>query len=182
MAPRVAAPPGDHPDDIATLRAPWVYPLGGQYLLDPGEMNGWGVLGPGDDTNTQDLGNFDTNTPAHTAGGLVFPWDVRITRFFAWHRNSNNSAQAWGWVLFDQEKTAGANTDPTTFIINEVVDNGNVGPRDYGNNINQQTDMSLDYTLPAGHTLTLGVSSPTAVTTNYYVQIMSGYLLLERAT
>ena len=34
-----------------------IFPLSGQWLLDPNEMNGWGVLGPYDNSNTQDLGN-----------------------------------------------------------------------------------------------------------------------------
>ncbi len=161
------------------------WPLGGQFLLDPNEINGWGVVGPLDDSNTQDLGNVGA-APARTAGGIVFPFDVHLRRFLSWHRVNNAAAEAWGWVLFHQQKTAASNAVTSNYILDEVADNGGTGPRDYGNNQNQFSDIDLSgvaaaQDIPAGNVITLGVAAPTANTTNYFVQIQAGYLLLERA-
>jgi len=160
----------------------FVFPIGGQWLLDPNELNGWGVLGPYDNVNSQDLGNADDLTPARVAGGVQFPWDVRLKRFRADHYNSNAAAQAWGWAIFHMEKTSGTNVVSSEFILDEVVDNNGVGPRDYSNTTNQLTDITFDdVVVPAGNLVNLSVRSPTAVGTNYYVRILSGYLLFERA-
>ena len=161
--------------------APFLYHLGGQFLLDPNEMNGWGQLGPIDNTNALDLGNVGAANTNRNAGGLVFPFDIKINRLYAWHKDSNNSAEPWGWIMFAQQKNAGSNTVTTTYILDEVADNGGTGPRDYNNN-NQLTDLSFTTgnILPAGEVLVLGVAAPTAVGTNYYVQIQSGFLELER--
>jgi len=160
-----------------------IYPVSGQWLLDPNEQNGWGVIGPGDNTNSQDLGNVGAEIN-RLAGGISFPFDVRIDRFMAWHQNSNNSAQAWGWVVTRQQKTPASNARTNTVVLDEVADNAGVGPRDYLNTQNQQTDIDLselpNNILPAGDVLNLSVAAPTAVTTNYYVRMMSGYLELTR--
>ena len=156
-----------------------VFPLGGQWLLDPNELNGWGQIGPYDDTNAQDLGNVGAN-PNRLSGGLCFPWDVELVRMFAWHRNSNGDVQPWGWRLIKQQKTAGSNTVVSTNIIRET--GGDL--RDYDNNQNQQTDIDFtsnpERSLTAGQVLCLGVEAPTAVSSNRYVQVMSGYLHLRR--
>ena len=161
--------------------APILFHLGGQLLLDPNEFNGWGVLGPFDNTNSQDLGNVGAGV-SRVAGGVVYPFDVRLTRFYAWHYNSNGSAQAWGWRIARQVKNAGSNTVSSLNMLNEVGDNGGVGPRDYGNNQNQLTDIAsfTNDVVPAGETVVLGVEAPTAVTTNYYSRVLSGYLQFER--
>jgi len=157
------------------------FPLGGQFLLDPNEYNGWGILGPYDNTNSQDLGNVGA-VPNRLAGGLVYPFDVKVKRLYAWHYNNNADAQAWGWKLLRQVKTPNSNTVSSVNIMAEVADNGGVGPRDYGNTRNQITDIDLSAsaTVPAGEIIVLGVEAPTAVTTNRYVRVMSGYLELER--
>ena len=175
--------------DVAQLSATSdqiIFPLNGQFLLDPGETNGWGSVGPFDNSNTQDLGNHDAATISRLSGGIVFPFDVNLVRLVAWHRNSNASAQAWGWVISDLQKTAGSNTQTTSYVLHETQANGNVGPRDYSNNQNQQTDIDLSgiaagQGIPAGNVINLAVAAPTAATTNYYVQVMAGYIELERA-
>lgn len=160
---------------------PIVWPLGGEILLDPNEHCGWGPRGPFDDRQTQDLGNVGANLNRN-AGGLSFPFDVQLSRFRAWHRNSNADAQAWGWRIAVQQKTAASNAVTSSDILNQVSDNGGAGPNDYGNNQNQLTDVTFatPTTITAGDVLVLGVEAPTANTTNRYVQIQSGYLLLER--
>lgn len=164
------------------LNQTYVLPLSGQFLLDPNEINGWGILGPHDNTNNQDLGN-STPQPANlawTAGGYCFPFDVKLNRLFAWHRNNNNAAEAWGWVVAMQNKTPNATTVSTAFVLDEVDANGGAGPRNYLNNRPQQTDVALTGVLSAGAVLCLGVSAPTAQTTNRWVQVLSGYIEVER--
>ena len=159
-----------------------VFPLGGQYLFDPGEINGWGILGVYDNSNTQDLGNIGSTSLSRLAGGIVFPYDVRLKRFYAWHYNSDGGALPWGWVILTQEKTDSSNATTTTYLLDEVGDNGGTGPRDYGNNQNQLTDLSFDPmpVISAGDTICLAVASPTAVGTNNYARILSGYFEFEQ--
>ena len=154
-----------------------IVPLGGQFLLDPNEINGWGITGPTDDSNTVDLGNSNVTNLSRFAGGYCWPFAVRLKRMFAWHYNSNTNAQAWGWVVSRQAKTAGNNTVVTTNILHEV-NAGNL--RNYGNNLNQNTDIAFNDVIPANEVLNLAVGSPTAVTTNRYVRILAGYFELER--
>ena len=163
--------------DGTIISSEFIFPLGGQFLLDPNEMNGWGVQGPYDDVISNDWGNVGDTTPTRLVGGLVYPFDVKIKQFYAWHRNSNAAVHAWGWILLRQTKTEDTLDQSSVFILDEV---GSGSLRDYGNNRNQLTNISLDHTIPAGETLGLAVAAPTAVATNYYVQVMSGYFLLER--
>jgi len=160
---------------------PIFFPLAGQFLLDPGEFNGWGVIGPYDNLNTQDLGNVGAGE-SRLSGGICYPFDVRMIRLFAWHRNNNGAALAWGWHIVRQKKNAGSNSVTNVPLLSEVADNGGVAPRDYLNTVTQNTDVDLSSAsiVPAGETIVLGVESPTAITTNRYVQVMSGFLQMER--
>lgn len=160
------------------------FPLAGQYLCDPNEINGWGVLGVYDNSNTQDLGNVGVNNISRTTGGLMFPYDVELLRFKADHYNSNAVVEPWGWILGSQVKTGGTNTVSTKFVLDESfvrtgINNG-VGLRDYGNTVNQHTDVDLssseNRTVPAGESVFLAVGAPTANPTNHYVRILSGFL------
>lgn len=155
----------------------------GQFLLDPNEFNAWGQIGYGDNTNSQDLGNVGAEI-TRLAGGIMYPFDVQLLSFKAFHRNSNANAQAWGWRLARQVKNGGSNTVSFNDIIRECTGAGAtaVAPRDYGNNTTQYTniDLSATATVPAGEVIILGVEAPTANTTNYYVQVFGGYLYLER--
>lgn len=166
--------------DLVKL-VPIIFPLGGQFLADPNEHNGWGAIGPYDNSNTQDLGNVGTNTN-RVAGGLCFPFDVKLNRFYAWHRNNNVAVEPWGWRIGRQLKTADSNTVSRTSILDEVGDNAGVGPRDYASTENKLVDINLSANpaIPAGEVVVLGIESPTAVTTNRYVQIMSGFFEFER--
>jgi len=163
--------------------SPIIFPLGGQFMLDPNEFNGWGVIGPYDNSNNQDLGNVGVANPSRIAGGVVYPFDVQLKRFYAWHQNNNAAAQAWGWRIGRQQKTDAANTVTWNSILDEVGDNGGTGPRDYLNTTTQLTDLDLSASaiIPAGETIVMGVESPTAVATNYWVRIMSGYFEFQRA-
>ena len=159
-----------------------VVQLGGQFLLDPGEFNGWGPLGYLDNSNTQDLGNVGATSISRVAGGLCFPFDVRLKRFFAWHYNSSSAAHVWGWRIDRQTKNDASNTVSGETLLSQVGDNGGAGPNDFGNTINQKTDLSFSGQpiISAGDVVVLGVEAPTAVTTNYYVRILAGYLEFER--
>lgn len=161
---------------------PIFYHFGGQYLLDPNEFNGWGILGPSDNTNSQDLGNVGIVNPSRTSGGISYPFDVELVNFTANHQNSNATAEAWGWRIGRQVKNPGTNTVTWTDILDEVGDNGGVGPRNYLNTTNQETD--IDFTgevIPAGEIIVLGVESPTAIATNYYVRCMQARLEFKKA-
>ena len=165
----------------------WLWwPLGGQFRLDTvaNEINGWGSVGPVDDSNTQQIGAVGDVTLSRNAGGLVFPFDVHLRRFYTWHRNNNGDAQPWGWVIHRMVKNAGSNTVSSTYVLDEVADNGGTGPRNYGNGQTQLTDIDLTavtaaQNIPAGETIGLGVAAPTAGTSQRFVQIHSGYMLFE---
>jgi len=168
--------------DEINLLQPIIIPFGGQFLLDPNEVNGWGVIGMHDNTNSQDLGNVGAANLSRIAGGFVAPFDIKVTRLMAWHQNNNGAAQAWGWVMAKQAKTAGSNDRVTTYILDEVADNAGTGPRNYLNTTNQKTDIAIpDAEVAEGETLILGVAAPTAVTTNRYVRVMSGSIVIRRA-
>lgn len=158
--------------------------IGGQYLLDPNEYNGWGITGFTDDTNNQDLGNVGSNNLNRVSGGLTYPFDVRIKSFKAYHYNSNVAALPWGWFLARIARNANSNTVTTTWMLDEAFDRGNgqFNLRNYLNNRNQTTELSNfeNNIVPAGEIIILGVGAPTAVTTNYYVRVSSGYLEIER--
>jgi len=162
-------------------KIPIIQQISGRWLLDPNEINGWGQHGMFDNTNSADLGNVGDLTPSRLAGGPVYPFDVRLKRFYAWHRNSNGAALPWGWLIFRQEKIIDTTAQSAVYILDETGDNGGAGPRDYGNNNTQLTDITFtDVIIPAGELINLSVTSPTAVATNYYAEVMSGYLEFER--
>lgn len=158
---------------------------GGQFLADPNEVNGWGSVGVIDDTNSQDLGNADATALAWTAGGLVYPYDVELLRFFTWHRDNNAALEPWGWVISRLTKTDGTTAQTTDFIVHETQENGNVGPRDYPSTAPQKTVIDLS-TLPNrfitgdDQMVNIAVAAPTADPTNRYVQVMGGYILYRR--
>ena len=159
--------------------------LGNRFLLDPNEINSIGLLGPYDNTHSQDAGNVGTATLARTTGGFEYPFDVKLTRFRMWHSNSNDNAEAWGWVIAKVQKVDDSFTAlATTYILDEVAVNGGVGPRDYGDNQTILTDIEIpdtpDAVIPAGTMITMGVSAPTANGTNYYVNCHGGYFFFER--
>ena len=159
--------------------------LGNRFLLDPNEINAIGLLGPYDNTHSQDVGNVGVTSLARTAGGFEYPYDVKLKRFRMWHSNSNNAAEAWGWVIAKIEKVDDSTAAlPATYILDEVGDNGGVGPRDYGVTRTFLTDIEIPDTpeaiIPAGTMITMGVAAPTANPTNYYVNCHGGYLLFER--
>ena len=183
-------------DDIQSLK---MFPvqISGQFLLDPNEVNGWGVQGFVDNSNTVDWGNATNsgasniaNLSPNTMGGFMFPFDVRLVAMEAMHDNSNTSAEAWGWVILRQSFTYDTNTEVTSVLLDEI--STGIGTRDYldsnrqhtlitntSNNSGFDNFISNDI-IPAGETIGLGVAAPTAVATNYYVRIHSGYMLFER--
>ena len=172
---------------------PLFFPLGGDFLLDPNEVNGWGVIGPYDQRNSQDLGDVtDLNAgtlSSNNIGGLMFPYDVKLTEVNIIHDNSNAAAQAWGWVILTSTFTFDSNTEVTTAYWNEV--SSGTGPRNYGDNVKQNTVVTEaandsgaavlpGTTIPARTMITLAVAAPTAAGTNYYVRINAGFLKFDR--
>jgi len=168
--------------DIIQL-IPIVQQFSGQFLCDPNEYNGWGPIGFVDNTNSQDLGNVGAAI-SRVAGGFSFPFDVRLKRFEAWHQNNNNDLQAWGWRIASQSKNANSNTVTFNDLLRECVGDGAtaVAPRNYGNTTTQRTEIPFvnSDVIPAGDVVVLGVEAPTAVTTNRYVRVMSGFFEFER--
>jgi hypothetical protein len=169
--------------DLLNQHAPILQELGGNFLLDPNEFNGWSTNGPTGDRFQNDLGDVGA-APIRTAGGFCFPFDVKLTRLYAWHMNSNVAVQAWGFRVFYQTKVDGSNAVTNQDLINQVAGNGGVGPNNYGNTDNQLTDIDTSgsaITIPAGSIVGFGVEAPTAPGTNYFVRIMGGYMRFERA-
>lgn len=160
----------------------FVFAMSGQYLFDPNERNTWGALGPYDLSNTQDIGNSGAATFIHTVGGLMFPHDMRVKEMRLRWRVSNANSEPFGYLLAHvtpiNDSTA---TLTPTFVLDEVGDNGGVGPRDPTSTRWFLNEWTFDHVMPAGDLLTFGVESPTAIATNYYAQISAGYILLERA-
>lgn len=160
-----------------------IAPVSGSFLIDPAEINGFGSRGWNDEAYTIDLGDTGATSLARIFGGYIFPFDVKLKRFYAYHRNNSALVEAWGWVVASQTKDATTTTSSngsTTYIhLHEVNDNGGVGPRNYGSTISNLTDISFDVTIPAFDTLGIAVDAPTAAAANYYVDIMSGFLELE---
>ena len=155
-------------------------PIGGQFLLDPNETNGWGYIGIVDDTVTFKMADATDTHWARTSGGIMFPIDVELVSFDAWHYNSSNSVQPWGWSLNKQTKTEGSAARSNVSILHELND-GNT--RDYGDTNNRNT--SIDFTgnpeklIPSGDVFGLGVSTLTTISTNYYVRVMAGMLVFK---
>lgn len=160
------------------------FPMGNQYLLDPNERNTWGLLGPYDNTNSQDIDNADQTTVAYTAGGLMFPYDVRVKKMRVRWRINNTAAESFGFYLASFTPVDNSTADvPENIILDEVADNGGVGPNDPGNTNNHTSEWTFPSTAVVSgdvDVLTFGVKSPTADATNRYVQIPSGYILFER--
>lgn len=161
--------------------------IGGQFFLDTGEYNGWGVLGAVDETNNQDLGNVGASSLSRIAGGIMYPFDVRIKRLRLVHANNNANAIAFGWAIAKLTKNNSSNTQTTEWLYDEAFDrtangvpNGN-GLRNYLNNTNQITDISLDVIVEAGKVICLMAGSPSGNgDTNRYVRVQSGYFEFER--
>jgi len=160
--------------------------LGGEFLIDPGEINGWGVRGRLDDRHTNDLGNAGATNLATSTGGVVLPYDVRVKRLLVHHTNSNaNAAISWAWVLAKQTWSGGSATRTTTYVLDQVTATGAAGYNNYATTIRQLTDIDLsgnaENVVPAGDMLTLGVAgASTTPSTNYYVRCHAGFIELER--
>jgi len=156
----------------------------GKFLLDPDETNGWF-----DQWMTKDIASWRLWTSINTnfnrkAWWISFPYNVKVKRLHVWHRNSNAAALAWWWVIWQQSKTPNSNVKTNLWILHEVNTNLWVWTRDYLNVKNQLTDIDLS-ALPnniilAWDVITLWVSAPTAITTNYYVNVESWYIEFER--
>lgn len=160
-------------------------PLGGQYRVRDNQTSGWGTVGPVDDSNTQNLGGMASTNLSRLAGGYMYPYNVRLRSMYAEHRNSSALIEPWGWVIFLQKKTPGTNNRVTTFLVHEPNDNGGVGPRNYGNNTNQSSSIDLTAITAAQDIapqtlIGLGVATPTTANPDLWVQVMAGYLELER--
>lgn len=156
----------------------------GQFLCDPNEINAWGVTGFVDTTNSQDVANSQATQRLWTAGGPKWPYPIQLLEFHAVFRENNAGVEAWGWALakkpFLENSTAAAGAT----IINEVIDNGGVGPRDYGNTRPHSDTLDLsqlpESILLPNEMLNVGVDTPTAETNNRYIQTYSAYIRYHR--
>jgi len=170
-------------DEVLKLERGY-FDFGGQFLLDPNEFNGWGTIGVHDNTNTQDLGNINT-TPSAIAGGFSRPFPFRVTQIFGWIRENNTTiVDAWGFRMFRQTKTDNSSVRTSIDILNEVADNGGVGPRDYANTNPQRFSLDLSNVpnniVQPEEVLGFGVESPDAIATNRFIQFMTGWIEYER--
>lgn len=163
------------------------FDLSGQWLADPDEMNGWGATGPFDPTNTQDLGNSNAVNLHYLTGGYSRPFEIELLRMYIWHRDNNTTVEPWGWYLSHGIKVENSTAvQVTEDVLHEVNDNGGVGPRDYPNTRGYLTDLDLTTipsskrTVPAYSVVNLSVSTPTAIATNRYVQVMTGWIEYKR--
>ena len=161
------------------------FDLSGRFLCDPNEINGWGLLGPHDNVNTQDIGNSNATQFLWSTGGYTRPFDYELKKLYVRCRNNNSEVQAWGFVLGHSAIVANTTAAlETKMVLHEVNDNGGVGPRDYGNTTPKIIEIDLsglaDNTVQAYRRLTLGVSAPTAVATNRYVEIADGFIEYKR--
>ena len=102
----------------------------------------------------------------------------------AHHYNSNLNVEPWGFRIYTQEKTDGDNTVVNNDILRECVgvDETATCPHDYQSTMNQSTnfDLSAAPVIPANTVIGIGVEAPTAVTTNYYVNVVAGMLSYQR--
>ena len=157
-----------------------IVPVSGQFFLDNpaggAEINGWGDQGPTDNNNNFDLGNTAAYpTLNRRAGGLVFPEDMELVRFYAWHRVNNADALDWAWVITRLEKNANSNVQTSSSLYSEIG-----AYNSYGNNNNQLTDATIftNNPIPAGQVVNLAVAvDPASVgDTNRNVQVQAGYM------
>lgn len=169
-------------NEATQVKREFVWPLGGRMFIDNNERNGWGAAGPVDDTNNQDLGDSQAADITRASGGLCFPWDVKINAMYVNWYAGNANVRNFGFFIARQVKNSGSNTVTTSFVLDQVADNGGVGPIDPTNTQNQITDIILTEgnIVPANETIVVGVDAPSASGTDNYANIMSGYLLLER--
>ena len=174
------------------VRDNYIYHLGGRFLLDTNggvaEINGWGAVGPVDDTNSQDLGNTtDYPTLSRVGGGLMFPEDMRLIRMHVSHYDNNANALRWGWVITRLQKaattTAGSNAQTEVSVYSEIG-----AYRDYTDTQNQLTQLEpADFNnnvILAGEVLNLAVAVDETETTdtNRYVQVLGGFMEFEYVT
>ena len=179
---------GNNPEDFvhkSYVDTDKVEQFSGQFLLDPNEYNGWSSVWHNDETVTSDLWNVWAAV-TWVAWGYSFPFDIQPKRLTAWHRNSNAAALAWGWRINGQTKIENSSARTDVEILREVVWDGATGiaPRNYLSTLMQRTDIDLSSApvIPAWAVITIWVEAPTAITTNYYVQVPSGNFIYDRVS
>jgi len=180
---RVGIPGQTTVGDVLKLQ-PMFFDFGGQFLLDPNEFNAWGSIGPHDNTNSQDLGNVGA-APNRFLGGFHRPFAFKVMRLSLQFRENNNTiVDPWGFRMVRQVKNHNTTGSTSTDILAEVAANGGVGPRSYANTNPQTADIDLSTAanneVAAGEVLGFGVEAPTAITTNRYIQVMSGFIEYRR--
>lgn len=156
-------------------------PIAGQWAAQNNEVNGWGIIGIYNNTNSQDYGDYSAGTAGINnaqIGGISFDFPVRFRKFNAIHRNNSALTNPWGWEIYSQEKTPASLTRVTTPLYDERA-----SLRDYGNNQYQETTILgsqlTSNVLAAGHILTLAVATPSQ-TASRNIQLYTGYMLFER--
>jgi len=167
-------------------------PLAGQFLLDPGEYNAYGLLGFTDNTNNQDLANVGEGVGV-AVGGIVVPYDCEIVSLFVRYRVSNADSLPWGWrigtvntkstivngVYSEQEdlfnQVAAASIPNSGIVLNDP-------PSTESEILEREvSELSAEpWIVKKNHMIHFGVEAPTALTANRFVQISGGYLLLKR--
>ena len=149
----------------------------GQWALQNNEVNGWGVIGSADNTNSQDFGNYTNyqTLNAATMGGMRFPVDVRFVEMDLLWRNTTGTMD-WKWIIYRHTKTAGTAVETTEMIYDGPLrSNANVA-------IVSQTiltsDDLIDPVIPAGDFFLLAAGTPVQAA-NENVQVYDGYAIFE---
>lgn len=155
-----------------------ILPIGGQWALQNNEVNGWGLQGPLDDSNTQDLGDYATYTTLNPQqlGGLRFPIDVELVELDLIYRCDTNATLDWKWLIYTQTKTMNSGTRVTTLVYD-----GTLGVAGTPTQYTQSTIVTGDLTnavLTAGDFLCLAAGTPTQIA-NRTVQVYGGYIRLR---
>ena len=176
-----------------------VVPLGGRYHIDDqaDDLSGMGILGPYYVTQV-DMGGLASTNLNRTAGGFMFPFDVRIDRVFMdfYQSVADMGVNHWGWLISRVERTRPGNDRETTFVYDErslgvrsAIDSGwteaDGNNRDYGNNQNQYMDLDLsdeaNNVVPSLEVINFSVfHEGTANANNRYIYNLSGFMMVTR--
>ncbi len=153
--------------------------FGSRYLFDPNEVNGWTNRGIADDSNNTRVKTL-TGAATYESGGYMYPFDVRVEALRIDYLLSNNQDYPHGFFLQHQEKTDDSAAITNFEILDQVADNGGVGPYNPRNpnvhKVNLDLSAVANNVVPAGNVITFGVACSGTRTQDAYLEVMSGHI------